>query len=171
VLPRQSTRRSRPPAAPNHPRPLATPLASDPGVILGNVHAAPIVDTDVIVSLCRMGSSPPRPDRRHIDVLLTDDDAPDANPNLGFILRDTADTIAAWRWEGETVFLHRVRGQSRTPSVGAACLTRRFGRRAEAALAEVRAALRVRPWSGAFLRALRPMPSIASGHDPGPQQS
>jgi ADP-ribosylglycohydrolase len=104
----------------NPAKPKAVPLPSDPRVILGNVHAAPEASADVIVSLCRMGAGALRQDRGHVDVLLMDDDGPEANPNLGFILRDTADTIAAWRRDGETVFVHCVRAQSRTPTIGAA---------------------------------------------------
>ena len=141
-------------AANNPAKPKAVPLPSDPGTILGNVHAAPEADADVIVSLCRMGSKALRPQGRHVDVLLIDDDAPEANPNLGFILRDTADAIAAWRQDGETVFVHCVHAQSRTPTIGAAYLIRRFGVGVDAALAEVQAALGVRVWNSDFTAVL-----------------
>ena len=49
----------------------------------------------------------------------------------------TADAIAAWRQDGETVFVHCVHAQSRTPTIGAAYLIRLFGVGAEAALREV----------------------------------
>ena len=127
-------------------------------MVLGNVHAAPQTDADVIVSLCRMGATPRRTDGRHVDVLLVDDDGADANPNLAFILRDTADAVASWRDAGEKVFIHCVQAQSRTPTMGAAYLIRRFGMTAEQALAEVQGALGVKPWNGAFVGALGRVP-------------
>ena len=123
-------------------------------MILGNVHAAPEAQADVIVSLCRMGAKALRPEGRHVDVMLIDEDGQDDNPNLDFILRDTADAIAAWRQDGETVFVHCVHAQSRTPTIGAAYLIRRFGVEAEAALAEAKEALGVWPWNQRFVEAL-----------------
>jgi ADP-ribosyl-[dinitrogen reductase] hydrolase len=151
----------------NPARPMAVPLPSDAGLTLGNVHAAPTTDADVIVSLCRMGSQPLRPEGRHLDVLLIDDDGPDANPNLDFILGDTADAIATWRQEGEMVFVHCVQAQSRTPTIGAAYLIRQFGVEAEVALAEVEGVLGGQPWNQAFVRALGRIPPVMPASAPG----
>ena len=137
---------------PHEPR--AVPLKSDPGVIIGNAAAAPGVDADVIVSLCRMGSEPLRPDGRHIDVLLLDDADPDRNPNLLWILEDTADAVAGWRADGKTVYLHCVKAQNRTPTLGAAYLKRRFGMTSDEALSEVGSVLGNGPANPAFLDAL-----------------
>jgi len=137
---------------PHEPRTVA--LASDPGVVIGNAAATPGVDADVIVSLCRMGSEALRPGGRHVDVLLLDDPDPGRNPNLLWILEDTADAVAGWRAEGKTVYLHCVRAQNRTPTLGAAYLMRRFGMTTDEALSEIRSALGNGPANSAFLDAL-----------------
>ena len=54
----------------------------------------------------------------HLEFWLIDH-GPEGNPNLEFILDDSARTIAALRAEGKTVLLHCVEGMSRTPSVAA----------------------------------------------------
>jgi protein-tyrosine phosphatase len=68
-----------------------------------------------------------RVEREHHDVWLIDSDAADVNPNLDFVLDDTAATIEQWRSEGARVFVHGVTGVSRTPTVAAAYLARRLG--------------------------------------------
>jgi len=134
--------------------PKAVPLASDPGVIIGNAAAAAESDADVIVSLCRMGSESLRLGGHHVDVLLLDDTDPARNPNLLWILEDTADAVAGWRAEGKTVYLHCVEAQNRTPTLGAAYLIRRFAMTADDALTEVRKVLGNGPSNSAFLNAL-----------------
>lgn len=42
------------------------------------------------------------------------------NPNVHFLLADTAEAIARFRAEGKLVFLHCVHAQRRTPVVAAA---------------------------------------------------
>jgi protein-tyrosine phosphatase len=79
-----------------------------------------LADTDVVVSLCRMGSEPITDE--HVDVWLIDSASPDANPHLQFTISDTVRYIAAQRDAGRTVFLHCVRAESRTPTIAAAYL-------------------------------------------------
>jgi ADP-ribosyl-[dinitrogen reductase] hydrolase len=104
-------------------------LPDDDDVVVGNAAAAAAAaagsDCDVIVSLCRMGAAPLG--REHHDVWLIDSDDPDANPNLDFVLADTAATIEQWREEGGRVLVHCVQAISRTPAVAAAYLARRLG--------------------------------------------
>jgi ADP-ribosyl-[dinitrogen reductase] hydrolase len=107
--------------------PFVVPLADDPGVILGNSISAAAAEADVMVSLCRMGRTQPAGvDRRH-ELIVVDSSHPRQNPNLLFSLRDTAATIAAWRDDGQTVFLHCVAGVSRTSVYAAAYVAHRLG--------------------------------------------
>jgi ADP-ribosyl-[dinitrogen reductase] hydrolase len=100
--------------------PVAEPLPDDPGVTIGNAGGIDAADSDVIVSLCRMGSVP-RADI-HVDVWLIDNAAPEDNPNLEFVIDDTVRFVETQRRAGRTVFLHCVRAESRTPTVAAAYL-------------------------------------------------
>jgi protein-tyrosine phosphatase len=80
-----------------------------------------------MISLCRIGRTlPAAVDRRH-ELLVVDSSHPRQNPNLVFSLRDTAATIAAWRDDGQTVFLHCAAGVSRTSAYAAAYLALRLG--------------------------------------------
>jgi ADP-ribosylglycohydrolase/predicted protein tyrosine phosphatase len=107
--------------------PFVVPLADDPGVLLGNAVSAPGAEADVMISLCRIGRTVPAAvDRRH-ELLVVDSSHPRQNPNLVFSLRDTAATIAAWRDDGQTVFLHCAAGVSRTSAYAAAYLALRLG--------------------------------------------
>jgi hypothetical protein len=54
----------------------------------------------------------------HIRVWLIDA-GPKSNPNLEFVLDDTARIIQTLRAEGKRVLLHCVEGRSRTPAVAA----------------------------------------------------
>jgi len=135
----------------NPATPLTAPLPSDPGLEFGNVHAALDTRADVIVSLCRMGSEPLRPDGRHVDVLLIDHDSVEKNPNLEFIVRDTVAAIAGWRASGESVFVHCVHAQSRTPTIAAAYLVLQHGTSPSRAWAEIEALLGVSPWNTRFV--------------------
>jgi ADP-ribosyl-[dinitrogen reductase] hydrolase len=111
----------------------------DEGVWLGSLKALDDLppEIDAVVSLCRVGAK--QTDREQVEFWLIDEDG--RNPNLDFILRDAADTVAALRAEGRTVFLHCFEGVSRTPSVGAAYSVLHRGRSADVALREVTAAL------------------------------
>jgi hypothetical protein len=105
--------------------PLAKPLPSDPGVLLGNftgISSAIGQGADVVVSLCRMGTADIPRDVRHVELWLIDDADPLHNPNIDFILADLADSIGRWRDQGRKVFVHCVAAQNRTPLAGAAYL-------------------------------------------------
>jgi ADP-ribosyl-[dinitrogen reductase] hydrolase len=119
--------------------PVAEPLRDDPGVIVGNIAGIEQVDTDVIVSLCRMGSEPMSD--VHVDVRLIDEASHGANPNLEFVIEDTVRFIASQRDAGRTVYLHCVRAESRTPTVAAAYLAHRLGISGADALERVRQSL------------------------------
>ena len=119
--------------------PVAEPLLDDPGVIVGNIAGIEQADTDVVVSLCRMGSEPVSD--THVDVRLIDEAFPGANPNLEFVLDDTVRFIASQRDAGRTVYLHCVRAESRTPTVAAAYLACRLGISRADALERVRQSL------------------------------
>ncbi|MCL1587357.1 MAG: ADP-ribosylglycohydrolase family protein [Actinomycetia bacterium] len=119
--------------------PIAEPLADDPGVIVGNIAGIEQADTDIVVSLCRMGSEPVS--NVHIDVRLIDEASPGANPNLEFVIDDTVRFIASQRDTGRTVYVHCVRAESRTPTVAAAYLATTLGISGVDALERVRQSL------------------------------
>jgi ADP-ribosyl-[dinitrogen reductase] hydrolase len=99
---------------------------------------------DAVVSLCRVGlNDVPRSVvvvENHVEVWLVDTDVED-NPNLDFVLDDTANTVASLRAEGHRVLLHCVQAQSRTPTVLALDLVRRFGVAPADAISVTRTAL------------------------------
>lgn len=99
------------------------------GLLLGNLpglaHALE-QDVDAVVSLCRVGRADVPADVEHVQVWLADREAP-ANPNLAFVLEDTADAIGALLAEGRRVYVHCVGGRSRTPTVVAAYLAGAWG--------------------------------------------
>jgi len=140
-------------------RPIDVELPDDPGVRVGNVAGLgrPAAGTppDVVVSLCRVGPDDPPPGCEAHELFLVDHAADGANPNLDFVLTDTAAAIATWREAGRTVFLHCVAGESRTPTVAAAYLAQRFGLSGADALDHVRKALPV----------VRPNPGFAAALD------
>ncbi len=119
--------------------PLAEPLGDDPGLIVGNVAGAGGVNADVVVSLCRMGSTQLADE--HVDVRLIDSPHTALNPNLEFVIDDTVRYITARRDAGKTVYLHCVRAESRTPAVAAAYLANRLGISGPDALERVRQTL------------------------------
>lgn len=89
---------------------------------MGGVDALDALPEEVtaVVSLCLLGSAQV-PDRvEHVPFRLIDRPEPDQNPNLDFVLRDAARTVAALRDEGQVVLVHCVAAQSRTPTVGIA---------------------------------------------------
>lgn len=138
-----------------HPDGRAVPLEDDPGVLIGDVKGlqGPGGKADVVVSLCRVGRNDVPQGTEHHEVWLIDQD--EANPNLDFILTDTAEGIAAARDEGKEVFIHCVQGESRTPTVAAAYLGHRLGISADDAVERVRHVFpraKPKPW---FLKALR----------------
>ncbi|WP_375388364.1 ADP-ribosylglycohydrolase family protein [uncultured Amnibacterium sp.] len=111
----------------------------DEGVWLGSLAALDDLpaEIDAVVSLCRVGKQ--QTDREQVEFWLID--KPYSNPNLEFILRDAADTVAALRAEGKTVLVHCFEGRSRTPTVGAAYSLLHLGKPADFALREVKAEL------------------------------
>ena len=115
----------------------------DDEVWLGNVVALQALPSgvDAVVSLCRVNDGDLPVGVEQIDVRLIDDVGPDANPNLEFVLTDTARLIEQLRNEGHTVFVHCVAAQSRTPTVAALYGARKQGLSGTAALKEVASVL------------------------------
>jgi ADP-ribosyl-[dinitrogen reductase] hydrolase len=111
----------------------------DGEVWLADVTALPAlpVGVDAVVSLCRVNDDDLPAGVEQIDVRLTDDIDPDANPNLDFVLTDTVRVIEQLRSEGRTVLLHCVACQSRTPTVAALYGARQQGISGELALQAV----------------------------------
>jgi ADP-ribosyl-[dinitrogen reductase] hydrolase len=111
----------------------------DDGVWLADSTALQSLPTsvDAVVSLCRVNDVDLPAGVEQIDVRLIDDVDTDANPNLDFVLTDTARLIKRLRSEGRTVLLHCVACQSRTPTVAALYGAQRQGISGEQALREV----------------------------------
>jgi ADP-ribosyl-[dinitrogen reductase] hydrolase len=78
----------------------------------------------VVISLCRMGTDDvPASVEQHTIGLI--DTGPEDNPNLVFVLRDTATTINDLVLAGERVFVHCVAADNRAPSMATAYLVSR----------------------------------------------
>ncbi|MEX1101320.1 MAG: hypothetical protein WD739_13945 [Actinomycetota bacterium] len=105
------------------PSGFVTSLPQDPGVLVGDVAALADVEFDAVVSLCRMGTHDVPHDFDHLEVWLVDDDEPAVNPNLAFVLRDVAETIANFRDEDKRVELlaHLVQALAPVPGRVVAC--------------------------------------------------
>jgi len=116
----------------------------DSGVILGSVKTSGH-GCDAVVSLCQRGTAEvPLPGNQvqdHVEVWLMDSEDPADNPNLDFVLADTAAVIANLRAEGRRVLLHCVAAEQRTPTAAVAYAAHLGQDRAQAA-AQVRTALR-----------------------------
>lgn len=127
------------------PSGLEVPHPGDPGVVLGDATSfdQPPEGVDAVVSLCRVGHATPAgvADQDHLEVWLIDTARDGANPNLEFVLADTADAIASLRADGRTVLVHCVAAQSRTPTVAAAYAVRHLRADPATALAEICALL------------------------------
>lgn len=91
----------------------------------GDIHNLP-PEVDAVVSLSRVGSAFAG-GREHVEFWLVDSWNPESNPNLRFVLKDAADTVAELVAEGRTVFLHCVAAHNRTPSVAALYLALHCG--------------------------------------------
>ena len=119
------------------------PHPADDGVVLGTVKTTRH-NCEAVVSLCQRGKAEvPLPGNRaqdHVEVWLMDSEDPADNPNLDFVLADTAAVIADLRAEGLRVLLHCVAAEQRTPTVAVAYGVHTGQDRAKAA-AIVRAAL------------------------------
>ena len=90
-------------------------------MLLGT-HASRGHGCDAVVSLCRTGREQGCFEGAAdvVDVRLLDDDRPEANPHLDFVLRDAAEAVRGLRAEGKRVLLQCVAAQQRTPSVAVA---------------------------------------------------
>ena len=122
--------------------PLAVPL--DDGLWVGNLPGVPVAldgGCDAVVSLCRIGTEDVPDGIEVAEFRLIDDRSAAANPNVGFVLSDAADTVEVLIAEGRTVFLHCHGGRSRSASVAALLLARRHGLSAAGAYQRVRAVL------------------------------
>jgi ADP-ribosylglycohydrolase len=138
--------------------PIHEALEDDDGVVVANWTGAAEVEADVAVSLCRVGRRQVHAPER-VEVRLLDEDPPEANPNLDFILADLSEAIAAWRDEGKRVLVHCVQAERRTPAVAAAYLARRLGISGDEAFGRVRRVLpraRVNPSFRSSLERLWP---------------
>jgi protein-tyrosine phosphatase len=115
----------------------------DDGVWLADVAALQGLPAglDAVVSLCRVNDDDLPAGVEQIDIRLVDIVDPDANPNLDFVLTDTARLIEQLRNQGRTVLLHCVACQSRTPTVAALYGARRQGISGMLALQDVTAVL------------------------------
>lgn len=104
-------------------------LPGDDGVLLGNLASLEEATgrVDAVISLCRVGTGQVPSHLEHHEIRLIDLPEPHHNPNLGFVLTDTAAAIPQLRAEGKRVFLHCVDGRSRTPTVAATYLAQRDG--------------------------------------------
>ena len=130
----------------------------DKGVWLGGVGALDRLPSEVtaVVSLCRVGVDQVPKGLERLDVWLIDSADPELNPNLEFVLWDTADAIADLRARGHVVFVHCVRAESRTPTVATLYSARHLGIPLETARADIARALPRSKPNSAFADALRP---------------
>jgi ADP-ribosyl-[dinitrogen reductase] hydrolase len=130
----------------------------DAGIWLGGVGNLDHLPADVtaVVSLCRVGTRQVPVGLEHVEVWLIDEADPARNPNLTFVLWDTADAIAALRAEGHVVFLHCVQAISRTPTIAALYSARQLGIAIEMAIADIKAVLPLANPNRTFAAALVP---------------
>jgi hypothetical protein len=126
----------------------------------------PPAGVDAVVSLCPIGADDVPPDVELIEVRLVDLPDPAANPNLGFVLHDTADLLQALRAEGRTVLLHSVSAKSRVPVVACAYGLRLHTVPTTLVIAEVEAVLFGARMNTAFRDALE---ALAPNPEPKPR--
>ena len=143
----------------------------DDGLWLSGVAAldSPPTGVDGVVSLCRIGTNQTPPGVApgdHVEVWLLDEPDADSNPNLDFVLEDTADTVGAMRAEGRTVLLHCVAAHSRTPTVATLYAHRHLGVPMDQAIAEVCGALPEADPNAGFRAALSRIDGLASPRGP-----
>ncbi|NYG54963.1 ADP-ribosylglycohydrolase [Nocardioides perillae] len=93
----------------------------DDGVVIGTTRTRG-AGVDAVVSMCRVGRAQACFDgaTELVESRLMDAEDRDANPNLHFVLADTADAVRGLRAEGKRVLLHCVAAQQRTPSAAVA---------------------------------------------------
>jgi ADP-ribosylglycohydrolase len=118
---------------------VPTALCDEPEVWVGDVACLTALPegTSVVVSLCRVGRQDVPAGIEHHEVWLMDQPDAGENPNLDWVFSDLAGQMCWWRAEGRRVFVHCVRGESRTPAVAAAYLARHLGISGEDALERV----------------------------------
>lgn len=121
---------------------------------------------DAVVSLCPIGPEDVPADIELIEVRLVDLPDPAANPNLGFVLHDTADLLQALRAEGRTVLLHSVCAKSRVPVVACTYGLRLYTVPTTLVIAEVEAILFGARMNTAFRDALE---ALAPNPEPKPR--
>ena len=140
----------------NDLRHRAVPLHEVPEVLVGDVGGLTGRggQADVVVSLCRMGTAEVPKGTEHQEIMLFDDERPEANPNLDFMLGDLAWFIANRRAEGKAVFVHCVEAKHRTPAVAAAFLANHASVSGARALQMVREVLPSPPTHRVFAEAL-----------------
>lgn len=132
----------------------------DPGVWLGGIDALRALPdgVDAVVSLCRLGTlDAPATGvaaTDHLEVWLIDSDHSAANPNLDFVLHDTAQAVEQLRAEGRTVLVHCVQSHSRTPTVAALHAVRQKGVPLDEALVSIRHVLPAASPNATFRTAL-----------------
>ncbi len=117
-------RKGTPPAQPDYTgyrTGALVPHPHDPGVLLGGIGALSELPAgvDAVVSLCRVPDDDVPAGIPHLEARLVDSAAPEENPHLDFVLRDTVRTIEDLRAQGRTVLVHCVEAYSRTPTVAA----------------------------------------------------
>lgn len=129
----------------------------DGGVWLGGIGALRQLPdrVDAVVSLCRVGTADLPTGAELIEVRLIDRTGPAENPNLSYVLHDTAELVRQLRAEGRTVLLHCVQAHSRTPAVAALYGARLTGVGIEQALADIYRVLPSACPNRSFEKALR----------------
>jgi ADP-ribosyl-[dinitrogen reductase] hydrolase len=134
----------------------------DEGVWIGGYKALRRLPpgVDAVVSLCPIGPDDVPEDAELIEVRLVDLPYPHENPNLGFVLHDTADLLRELRAEGRTVLLHGLRAKSRVPVVAAVYGLRIHNVPSTLVIADVEAVLlgaRMNPYFRDALEAVLPV--------------
>jgi ADP-ribosyl-[dinitrogen reductase] hydrolase len=105
------------------PSKAITSFEADPEVRFGDIESLSEVSSDAYLSLCRIGTQDRRaPDHEVVWML---DNA--ENENIAQVLADTADAVAYLRERGQSVFVHCVKAESRTPTVAMTWLIRHHG--------------------------------------------
>lgn len=117
---------------------------------------AALGEVSAVVSLCRIGhdEAPAVAAADHLTFWLVDSADLAENAHLEFVLRDAAQTVAQFRAEGRTVYLHCVQAESRTPTVAALYGALLGGSAVESLERVTRALPNARP-NAAFMEVLR----------------
>ena len=123
----------------------------DSRVTFGDFRSLARVEADSFISLCWIGTADQQCVDHKVVWLIGDEQDVDA----ALVLVDTADAIAYLSGQGQRVFVHGVKGESRTPTVAMAWLMRHHGRSFDQAYAEVMTALPFANPHPALLRGVR----------------